>query len=134
VSRVERERLAESKRRTRVRIQAAEAIVCCGGEDEEEGLGVSSENSDDPSIIAHMKLLKMRPKGRSSSALEVVVLVEVCERADLSAALQKKMKRYIALSKKVDAMPSARMRLSCRIVWIPDLMSERELFELDGAP
>lgn len=98
-------------RMTDMRIKDVLSLVC---EDE------YSEKSAEPAIMAHMKLEKMSPNGRSSSD-------PARSRALFSAALQKKMNRYIALSKKHDATPSAKMRLSPRMVMNPLLMSDREL-------
>jgi hypothetical protein len=132
-SRVDAFRQMDINRRTRVKIAVAESLVCCprlcllAVSD----AGVEREKSAEPAIIAHMKLLKIRPKGRSSASAAVGF---EWSRADLRAALQKKMKRYMALSKKHEATPRAKMRLSCMIVIMPLLMSDREPLVDDLVP
>jgi hypothetical protein len=78
------------------------------------------EKMEDPAIIAHMKLEKMSPKGRSSSDPERV-------RALFKAADQKKMKRYMAPSKKQDVMLRARIFGSRTMARTPPFTSSREV-------
>lgn len=55
-----------------------------------------------PAIIAHMKLEKMRPNGRSS--VDPVAALALCRAAD-----QKKMKRYIVPSNTHEIRPNDRI-------------------------
>lgn len=64
----------------------------------------------EPSIMLHMKDAKMIPCGRSEAGVDEVRC------ADLSAADQKKMKRYMEPSKQVEMKPRTRMRLSVIMV------------------
>lgn len=71
-----------------------------------------TENTIDPSIMADMKQLNIRPKGGGSATPAVLL-------AERRAGDQKKTKRYIEPSKIVVVKPSVKIRLSSSVVSRP---------------
>jgi len=110
------EKQALPMRMTPISMKLAVSWVC---------LLVYREKRDDPAIMAHMKELKIRPNGRSPSALV---------REDLRAADQKKIMRYMDPSRKHDARPSESTFLLERRTWKPDRRSARKLCSADLVP
>lgn len=71
----------------------------------------SKLNPRDPAMTEPMKEAKIIPSGRSGD------LESECCCAALSAGVQKNTKRYMLPSKKQDARPRVRMRLSVKKVF-----------------
>jgi hypothetical protein len=70
----------------------------------------------EPSITEAMKVANIMPKGKSGEPCG-----KLAAAAAFRAGVQKNTKRYIEPSKKQEARPRVRMRLSVRTVFKPDL-------------
>lgn len=76
---------------------------------------ISKLKSREPSITEPIKHAKIMPSGRSGD-VDFGRLVILWAAAAFRAGVQKKTKRYIEPSKKQDARPRVRMRLSVMMV------------------